>query len=446
MNYLISATKNLCVWELLIDTLLTPNWVDQLKYCHALYVGFSGGLDSTVLLHALSKETLLANKVTAIYINHGLSSNAEIWQTHCEKICQGFKVAFLTYKVSFNQNANVEERARQARYDFFHSIVKENDALILGHHQDDQAETVLFKLFRGAGIEGLSAMADWRTFGQGYLARPLLTYPRSLLKSYALHYGLNWIEDESNFDCAYTRNFLRQKVIPLIQLRWPQVSINLARTARHCQEAQNNLNELAHLDYPNLNSVSNKLSLIPLQGLNRARKQNILRAWLRKNTFYLPEAKIFNRLLPEVIEAREDSRPELSWGDFCIYRYKNTLYLINKKEQKNLNSIEWVNFPNDLKLPGALGTLKANLSQEGLVLPEGARISIHFRRGGERFYWRKQTKILKKLLQEWHVPPWLRDEIPLIYINQKLAVIVGYAISDHFYQSEKQGYQFYLDY
>ncbi|STX51204.1 cell cycle protein MesJ [Legionella busanensis] len=446
MNCSISATKNLWVWGLLIDTLLTSSWVNQLKYCNTLYVGFSGGLDSTVLLHILSKETLLADKITAVYINHGLSPKAEFWQSHCEKICQRFKVAFLAHKVSFNQSANVEERARQARYDFFHSIVKENDALILGHHLDDQAETVLLKLFRGAGIAGLSAMVDWRAFGCGYLARPLLTHSRSLLKNYALHHGLNWIEDESNFDCTYTRNFLRQQVIPLLQTRWPKVSINLARTAHHSREAQSNLDELAHLDYPNLNSVTNKLSLIPLQDLNRNRKQNILRVWLKKNTYYLPETKLFNRLVPEIIEARKDSIPELNWGNFCIYRYKNSLYLINKQKKNNLNSIEWVDFPNDLKLPEAVGTLKANLTQEGLFVPDGAHISIHFRRGGERFYWRKQTKILKKLLQEWHVPPWLRDEIPLIYINQQLAVIVGYAISDNFYNQGNQCYQFELNY
>ncbi|MGQ3889344.1 tRNA lysidine(34) synthetase TilS [Legionella sp. CNM-1927-20] len=446
MNYSISATKNLWLWELLIDALLTANWVNQLKYCNALYVGFSGGLDSTVLLHVLSNKPLLANKVTAIYINHGLSPNAEHWQAHCETVCRRFKAAFLAYKVTFNQNANVEGRARQARYDFFHSIVKENDALVLGHHQDDQAETVLLQLFRGAGIEGLSAMIDWRPFGQGYVARPLLAYSRSLLKSYALHHGLHWIEDESNLDCSYARNFLRQEVIPLIQTRWPTINVNLARTALHCQQAQNNLDDLAYLDCPSLNKASNKLLLAPLQGLNKARKQNVLRVWLKRNTFHLPETKLFNRLLPEVIEARKDSIPELTWGNFCVYRYKDTLHLIEKKKRENISSIEWVNFPNDLKLPGSLGTLQANLAQEGVMVPKGARITIRFRQGGERFNWRQQTKTLKKLWQEWHVPPWLRDQIPLIYINQQLAVVVGYAISDDFYQSSGNNcYQFHLD-
>ncbi|WP_419421152.1 tRNA lysidine(34) synthetase TilS [Legionella sp. D16C41] len=421
--------------------------MNQLKQCNSLYVGFSGGLDSTVLLYALISEPSLASKITAIYIDHGLSHNASQWQAHCEKICHQFGVAFKAHRVYVKQNANIEDQARQARYNVFHALIKANDVLILGHHQDDQAETVLLQLFRGAGIEGLSAMVDWRSFSQGYVARPLLAHSRSILEDYAKQQKLIWIEDESNLDCSYTRNFLRQQVIPLIQTRWLSLNTNLARTAHHCQQAQSNLYDLACTDYPNLNEIKNKLALEPLKKLNLARKQNVLRAWLKKNITYLPDTKVFNRLIHEVLEASEDKIPELSWKDTCIYRYKNTLYLVKKQTSKNTSSIRWPNFPEPLKLPYSLGFLKAIATSAGLVIPENAHVEIRFRQGGEKFYWHRQTKNLKKLLQEWCIPPWVRDQIPLMYINQQLAAVADYAISDNFYQSSTNScYQLQWDY
>lgn len=435
MSYSISAIKNLWLWEHLISNILNEKWLSELRHYTRLYVGFSGGLDSTVLLHRLTTSPSIASKTIAIHINHGLSSKAQDWQHHCKMVCQKWNVPLITQKVSFNHDANIEERARQARHAVFSSLIKTNEALLLGHHQDDQAETVLLQLFRGAGIEGLSAMIDCQVFSQGWLLRPLLAYPRKVLESYACSSGLSWVDDESNKDCRYSRNFLRQQVIPLIKTRWPGVDANLTRTATHCQQAQMNLDELACLDHLRLKHHTNTLSLLPLSGLTTSRKKNILRVWLKRNTLCVPDTTVFDRLIPEVIEAKEDSNPKLVWGNYYIRRYKQTLYLLEATNEGSLPTISWLNFPHLLMLPHHLGRLKALSASQGLVIPKGSRIDVCFRQGGERFYWHGQTKALKKLFQQWHIPPWLRNLIPLIYINQELAAVVGYAIGDRFYQS-----------
>ena len=292
----------------------------------------------------------------------------------------------------------------------------------------------MLQLFRGPGIEGLSAMPECQPFNQGWLLRPFLTHPRHVLESYANSHHLIWVDDESNLDCRYSRNFLRQQIIPLIKTRWPTVSTNLARTARHCQQAQINLNELACLDHPRLKESATRLSLLPLSGLSNVRKKNSLRVWLKQTTHSMPDTNVFNRLISEVIQAKEDSRPKLVWGNYCIRRYKQALYLLHSTHELTLPSMPWLDFPNSIELPHHLGRLKAIPTSQGLVLPKGSLIEIRFRQGGERFYWHGQTKILKKLFQQWQIPPWLRHLIPLLYINQELAVVVGYAISDTFYQ------------
>lgn len=422
----------------MIKQLLNNKWLIRFDGFNKLIVGFSGGLDSTVLLHALASHPLLQKKILAVYINHGISKNATLWQKHCDEFCQNLAVQFISQTVQFDQSANIEERARAARYEAFSSLMTEHDCLVLGHHQDDQAETLLLQLFRGTGIDGLAAMSESTLMELGVVIRPFLTCSREQLEDYAKAHHLIWVEDESNQDSSYSRNYLRQKIIPLLAEKWPGVVGNIARTAIHCQEAKANLNELALIDSQNKTSLHKTLSIRPLDKLSQARLSNVLRVWLKENQIQLPSSKTIQRLIHELIESRDDATPIVAWGGIQVRRYQETLYLVTTPQQ-NYESlcIDWVEFPKSLIIPAQSIALDALKAKQGVLLSPSDKIQVRFRQGGETITWHGQTKQLKKLFQEWDIPPWLRDSIPLIYVNGQLAIVVGYAINDVFYATDQ---------
>ncbi|KTD24363.1 cell cycle protein MesJ [Legionella lansingensis] len=416
-------------------SLLNTDFLQSLKRYNHIFVGYSGGLDSTVLLHALITQKQFASKLTAIHINHGLSPNAQKWEEHCQQFCRLLNLPLIVKSVQFRRDANIEDAARQARYDAFRKLLKKDDCLLLAHHFDDQAETMLLHLVRGTGIAGLAAMKSSKNFAKGQLLRPLLHQRRTALLSYAKRHQLVWIDDESNFDIGFSRNYLRHEILPLLAARWPKVVDNLVRTSQHCRQAQNNLDDLAKMDCPELNEASSQLAITHLKHLSKARLANILRVWLEANHVRAPGTLTFDRLIPEVIYAMPDANPLVTWGDICVRRYQENLYLLKKDTPTLPAQSEWVAFPGRLDL-GQLGHLYAIASDEGLVIPQGSKVTVRFRQGGESFAFRGQTKQLKKLFQEWQIPTWLRDRIPLVYVNDQLACVVGYAISDNFFQSE----------
>ncbi len=407
-------------------------WIHRLAGFNQLIIGYSGGLDSTVLLHALASESVLRNQLLAVHVHHGLSVQASNWQRHCQGFCEKLGIPFLAKTIEFNRSSNVEEAARIARYAFFSSLMKADDCLILAHHLDDQAETVLLHLFRGAGIEGLSGMRSFAPLACGTIARPLLSNSRHQLELYAKTHQLRWVEDESNLDVSYSRNFLRHEVIPLIRKKWPKVVNNLAHTASHCQQAQANLNELAALDYEKGGLSKNPLSIEPLKKLSVGRISNLLRVWLKNNAVQMPSTLTFGRIIHELIFAKQDAEPLVSWKNIQIRRYQDHLYLETKPQKRRGFCMDWLDFPQPLVMEEK-PCIRAKKSKQGIALPDNAQIQVRFRQGGERMVWHGQTKHLKKLMQEWSIPPWLRDQIPLIYINNQLAVVVGYAISDLFF-------------
>ncbi|WP_133129613.1 tRNA lysidine(34) synthetase TilS [Legionella yabuuchiae] len=414
------------------ETLVTKEWIARLAKCNKLFIGFSGGLDSTVLLHALSFESSLATKIVAVHVNHGISPNANQWQELCEHTAEILKVQFMAFKPEFSKEANLEEEARIARYYVFSSLMSTEDGLILAHHNDDQAETVLLNLFRGAGVDGLAAMPEEKPLAEGVLFRPLLHRTRLELERYAKEHQLSWVQDESNLNLAFSRNFIRHKIIPLLSTKWPGVMNNLSRTSEHCQEAQRVLNELAWSDSGMQNLNQPILSLDKLKRLTQARLTNVIRLWLRANGVRIPSAKRLQSLLNELILARALANPSMEWDNIQLKRYRQSLYLISSKPNVLPERIPWNNFPSHLEIKG-LGWLQAIEAQKGLCISKGSQIDVRFRQGGETFKWHRQTKSLKKLWQEWQVPPWERDNIPLIYVNGQLAAVVGFAVSDDVY-------------
>ena len=409
-----------------MTALLKDTWVAMLKGFDRLIVGYSGGLDSTVLLHALATVPELSPHIHAVHIHHGLSTQASHWQHHCELFCQTHAISLVTHHVTLTKRTNVEEEARHLRFNCFASILQPHDCLLLAHHRDDQAETLLLQLCRGAGIHGLAGMASQRRFAKGSLIRPFLELSREDLRAYAMRYALTWIEDESNMDPSFARNYVRHHVMPLLQNRWPAVTRKMEACAKHCQQAKVNLDDLAHIDYPALTGGGNHLLLDQLLHLSEARLINVLRVWLTNQGTRAPKAIWMDRLLREVIFAREDSNPCLPWGAFQIRRYRKMLYLLSNDCSSFLENLQWSSFPE---------AFKTSLAKKGLHIPIGSCIEIRFRKGGERLVWHGKTRELKKLFQTWGVPPWLRARIPLIYVNDNLAAVLDFCVSDLYYQA-----------
>lgn len=424
-----------------IAPLLSINSLALLQRYTKLIVGYSGGLDSSVLLHLLASNSLLKDRLIAVHINHGLSPNALHWQEHCQKFCSNLNIPLTTHSVHFNRSANIEEEARAARYTVFSNLLDENDCLLLGHHLNDQAETVLLQLFRGAGVDGLAGMQEFSTLGKGTIARPFLTQSREQLEEYALANKLRWIEDESNEDLSYSRNYLRQQVMPLLTKKWPGVVGNLARTAIHCRQAKAALYELAMQDCPELEVATSSLGLESLKKLPEARIINVFRLWLRKNQLKQPSAAIFKRLVHELLWSSQDATPLISWGNISVRRYQDHIYLEQQQKINLLEEVEWSQFPNPCFLGDGLMKLSASQTKEGFKPVGDHPIKIKFRQGGERIVLHGQTKQLKKLFQEWGVPTWLRDRIPLLFVGEQLAVVVGYAVSDVFYVQSNEAWQ-----
>ncbi|MCA0404303.1 MAG: tRNA lysidine(34) synthetase TilS [Proteobacteria bacterium] len=433
---------NLCAWAPVTNALLGPLELEQLSQYKKLWVGFSGGLDSTVLLHILASYNF---NIEAIHINHSLSPNAAFWQAHCANFCQNLNLAFRTEKVEFSNNANIEARAREARFAVFTKLIEQGEALILGHHQDDQAETVLLQLLRGTGIDGLAAIEELKIFAKGHLQRPLLNKTRQELENYAQEFNLKWIEDESNENSSFARNFLRREVIPLLKTRWPALSQTLNRTTKHARDARKNLEDLALLDCPQLNDMPSILPLKSFYPLNYPRKLNLLRMWFKLNHYLLPSTKILSGIISEMVEAAADSQPEIRFKNYSLRRYQDKLYFVPRLSLNKKSIFVWSDLTKPLKIEG-LGFLSAEKVNKGIKIPVSAKIEIRFRQGGEKIKWKGQTKEVKKLLQTLAIHPWHRDKIPFLYINDELAALIGYVISDLFFTETGKAYQFKLEF
>lgn len=436
MICLISAIKNSWRWGLVVSPLLTGWWVDKLTTFKHLFVGFSGGLDSTVLLHCLIHQPDLRDKLCAVHVHHGLSANADSWQACCQRFCRDYDIPLITRSVQIPVRSNIEEKARNARYQVFQALLGVEDGLILAHHAQDQAETLLLQLFRGAGIDGMAAMPDCIPLQKGSLIRPLLQYTRLDLEHYAHDHGLNWVDDESNRDYSFTRNYLRHEIMPLLQEKWPGLITNVVRSTHHCQKAQDNLIDLAELDCPELVNCDRILAISSLLCLKRARIENVLRVWLKKNNVRMPSTKMLNCLVEEVLLAKGDAQPSIEWDKIAVKRFRDALYLIETDVKSHTNTLEWRNFPESLAINNKI-KLNAMPANEGVHVPDKACVEVRFRQGGESIRVHGKRKTLKKLMQQWHIPPWEREKIPLLYINDQLASVVGYAINDLFYIKEE---------
>ncbi|MDF1677120.1 MAG: tRNA lysidine(34) synthetase TilS [Legionellaceae bacterium] len=392
-----------------------------LSYRH-LVVGFSGGLDSTVLLHLLASTPALLEKLQALHIHHDLSAHADTWQVHCQTFCKQYHIPYTTRAVTLNTTSNLEATARALRYQVFNTLIGPADCLLLAHHANDQAETLLLNLLRGTGVEGLAAMPVERPFGEGVLMRPLLCQTREALQAYANYHGLKWVEDESNQETHFTRNYLRHEILPRLTSHFPGALQAINRCATHAQTATQHLNDLAHLDCPALALSSDTLALEALYDLSYTRLKQVIRVWLKQQHLKAPDTHRLQILLDEVVFAKEDMVPSFRLENVVIRRYRHVLYIVR----------------DDMPLSKPPQLTQAMLASRGVRVPYGAAISVRFRSGGERMVWRGHTRTLKYIFQALGVPPWQRDTIPLIFIDNVLVAVLDCAIADGYHQSTRR--------
>lgn len=397
------------------------------RHAPAWHVGFSGGLDSTVLLHLLADLARHHSlpPLYAIHVHHGLQAAADGWPAHCRRVCETLGIALQIIHVTVAPGASLEAAAREARYAAFSEVLKEGELLLTGQHRDDQAETVLFRLLRGAGVRGLAAMPTQRVLGKGGLFRPLLAVSRIELEDYANRHGLTWIEDPSNTDVHHARNFLRKQVMPLLQERWPQAGVSLARTAAHLSEAQGLLDELAEQDLSAARAISPfvwlglpVLSLAPLALLSAARQRNALRFWLAAFS-RLPDTDHWVGW-ETLRDAGEDARP--------VWR------LVDGELQRSNGHIWWL--PDTWRLPDE-GAVTWPAPRSGLMLGGNGHVTlvgdippgpfeVRYRTGGEVMQVPgRGRRDLKRLLNEQGVPAFVRGRLPLLYRDGQLLAVAN---------------------
>lgn len=401
----------------------------------AFILGFSGGLDSTVLLHLFANLHQKNPHFTfrAIHIHHGLSQNADQWATHCEKVCKTLNIPSKTIHVSLvKTNSNIEQQAREARYRVFEAEMQEGDYLVTAQHQDDQAETFLLALKRGSGPRGLSGMPVERCFAKGMLIRPLLAISRKALECYAKQHRLDWITDESNHDPRFDRNFLRLKVLPILTARWASISSEIARSAQLCGEQEQLLNALLDEKLHQLLDEQGNLAISPLKLMSNAKRNALFRRWFAYHHQIMPGAATLQQLWHDVVLAREDASPQMKINEKMLYRYQQKLYLLPMMNDVSTLILDW-DLHAPLILPDQLGTLMVapimSLHQSYSTIRKPLsheKISIRFHATGNyHIVGRCGSRKLKKLWQECQVPPWQRTRTPLVFYNDDLIAAIG---------------------
>ncbi len=424
------------------------------------WIAYSGGLDSTVLLHLLAQARLASAGIClqAIHINHGLQADAAQWVIHCRKISQQWQIPLTLVEVNAanHRGESPEAAARKARYDAFDTVITPQAILLTAHQQDDQAETLLLQLLRGAGPRGLAAMPVVAPLGSGLQVRPLLGMSRQQLEAYAMHHQLTWIDDPSNQDRRFTRNFIRHDILPQLQSRWPSVSNTLSRSATLCAEAISLCDELAGNDFSHvMDGHPHCLSLTKLLALSARRQRNLLIYWLRVVNYPIPSCAILHTIQTSVLQAAKDRQPIVQWAGVAIRRFAGRLYALPYDPSTQAGHWSTQRFSWDLITPliiPNLGTLSST-QVKGLGLPMQClaekKISVRFRQGGEqvRLAGRNGHQRLKKLFQEAQVPPWERDQIPLLYRDEELIAVVGYWYSQSYQVAKTQaGVHLLFDY
>ncbi|MEO5963618.1 MAG: tRNA lysidine(34) synthetase TilS [Thermomonas sp.] len=377
-----------------------------------IWVGYSGGLDSTVLLHLLAHHPHAhASGLQAIHVHHGLQSEADEWAAHCQRTCNSLAVELIVERVRVEDSGlGREGAARAARHAAFARVLRADEVLTLAHHRDDQAETFLLRALRGSGVDGLAAMRPWRAYARGWLWRPLLETSRDLLHDYASKHGLSWIEDPSNDDASLDRNFLRTQVMPLLRTRWPNSDTAFARSATLSAQATDLLDAGDEIALASARDDEGTLASDALQALPAARRARVLRRWITQRGLPPLPATGIARIEGDMLGGRMDGEARFEWAGTCIQHWRGRLHAQSIPSALPADwSREW-NGSEILQLPtGAILELSG-------VARFDTPMRVHARQGGERILLPRRTHhhTLRHVLQDQGVPPWRRIAMPLL--------------------------------
>lgn len=427
--------------------MLSPEWVRQaaesLPDTATFCLGLSGGMDSMVLLQLMTQA--FRGRVRAVHVHHGLSANADSWVAHCQQLCVALKVSLIVKSVQAQRlDGSLEAGARKARYDAFAEVLAEKEWLVLAHHADDQVETVLQRIFRGTGIDGLRGMQQWSMHLQGSVQlqvwRPLLSTSRADIAVYAGQQGLQWVEDESNADSRFARNFLRNDILPRLQQHWPGVAGNILRLATHADQAAVLLDECVADDLarvrvaPDHQSVSlDKLQLSELNALPMVRRQRVLRCWFDACGLPMPAQRWLAAGCRELETLPQSSEWQQQWQGGWLAAWRGHLHVAAQPPRvMTVDRCEWPDPSQSLPVPG-LG--ECRLLPGGMINPQLMQqpLTLRRRQGGERLRLPGRTghHSLRKLYQEAGIPPWQREAMPLLYCGKQLIAVGPWVDADH---------------
>jgi len=403
-----------------------------------ILLGLSGGVDSVVLLHVLvTLAPRLGFQLFALHVHHGISPHADEWAQFCLDLCVGYNIVCEVAHVDIEplrERLGIEAAARQLRHAAF--AAQDCDFVALAHHADDQAETVLLQLLRGAGVRGASGMPMARQQDNHILLRPFLNFPRTELVAYTQRHALRWVEDESNRDEGYPRNFVRHRVLGLLQEKFPACRETLARSAQHFAEATELLDELAARDA--VDAIDREtLAVDSLSRLSIPRAKNLLRYFLHQCGAPMPQNKQLEQMLRQLCSARTDAAVCVQFGNWQVRRFQGRAHVLPLLPPfdsalclpwQEEEALFWPPLQKELRFSRRKG--------EGISLYklQSAGVTLRLRCGGEslRPHPRAARRTLKHLFQELHVPPWQRERQPLLYCGEKLVCVVGVAIAAEF--------------
>lgn len=393
-----------------------------------LCVAFSGGADSTALLGLLAAVPAAASRLRALHLDHGLQARSASWSRICRATCRALSIPLSTRRLRIvpRRGESLEALARSARYAALAAALHPGEVLLSAHHLEDQLETVLLQLLRGAGLPGLSAMPSVMPLGTGHLVRPLLELPRERLRGWVQQSALRWVEDPSNADETFDRNYLRRQVVPLLQRRWPAAARTVSRSARNLAQAQRLLDALAAADAGRAADGA-ALSVAALRALPLERRRNALRWWLGAAGLPAPDARRLEEIAVTLLAARAGANPLVTWGTHQVRRHAGQLVL-NEPQAVAPYEIRWnIKRHSDLTLPAGAGRLQLARAAGGpldaAALP--AQVTVRSRRGGERLRPRAggPSRSLKSLLQGAAIPLIERENLPLLFAGEELLAV-----------------------
>jgi tRNA(Ile)-lysidine synthase len=396
-----------------------------------IVVAFSGGIDSTVLVHALARQRRLLGALRLVHIDHGLQAASAEWARRCVRQARAWKlpISVLRARIARARGESPEAAAREARYALLAKDLSPGEVLVTAQHRDDQVETLLLQLFRGAGVAGLASMPPIAAIGVGRIARPLLDTSRTEVEAYAGKHRLRWIDDPTNAQQRFARNFLRHEVLPRVRDNWPGVDAAIARSAVHMAEANALLRQSASRDLAAA-ADGGGLSVARLRALDAAARRNALREFIARAGIELPPATKLREIAGPLLTARPDANPQVRWSNVRIQRHAGRLVLeviseVSGDSDAQIIPKSWRWTKEREHILNSRGDSLAFVDDENgaldlALLP--ATLEVRGRAGGEalRPGPRARSQSLKKLLQAATLTLDERAQLPLLFSGKRL--------------------------